>query len=65
MVSLTIYNLLGQEVVTLKKEWQEPGHYSVNWNCHDDHKTVVSSGVYFYSLETAAFQKTKKMILLK
>ena len=65
MVRLTIYNLLGQEVTTMVKHWQNAGRYSIIWNSQDNHKTVVSSGVYFYHLETSGFRKTKKMMLIK
>jgi len=64
-VQLTIYNLLGQEVTSLIKSWQEPGHYSITWNSQNDHKVMVSSGMYFYYLETQEFKQIKKMILLK
>ena len=64
-VKLTIYNLLGQEVISLIKSWQEPGHYNIIWNSQDEHKVMVSSGIYFYYLETQEFRQIKKMILLK
>ena len=65
MVSLKIYNLLGQEVVCLKDEMQNPGHYSLIWNSYDNQNNPLSSGIYIYILETQEFRKIKKMILLK
>jgi hypothetical protein len=65
MVSLKIYNLLGQEVVCLKDEMQNPGHYSLIWNGHNNQNNPLSSGIYIYILETQEFKKIKKMILLK
>jgi len=50
MVSLRIYNVLGQEVVTLVTKVHSPGEYSVDWNGFDDRGNEVPSGVYFYQL---------------
>ena len=62
----SIYKLLGvREVASLIKSWQEPGHYNITWNSQDDHKVMVSSGIYFYYLEAQEFKQIKKMILLK
>ena len=65
MVSLKVYNLLGQEVVCLKDEIQSPGHYSLIWNGHNNQNNPLSSGIYFYILETREFKQIKKMLLLK
>jgi hypothetical protein len=59
-VSLTIYNILGQEVANLVNEEQKAGTYSVNFNA-----SRLSSGVYFYKLQAGSFTSTKKMMLLK
>ena len=70
-VSLRIYNLLGQEVITLLDEQRPAGYFAVEWNGKATFGTTVSSGIYFYRLEAAAidgageFAKLKKMILLK
>ncbi len=59
-VKLTIYNLIGKEIVTLINEELNPGIYKTNWNAEN-----YPSGVYFYKLETENFSLSKKMILLK
>ncbi|MCH9007152.1 T9SS type A sorting domain-containing protein, partial [candidate division KSB1 bacterium] len=59
-VTLTIYNLIGKEVQTLVQEFQPSGSYSVNFNA-----AHLSSGVYFYRLETGGLVQTNKMILLQ
>jgi hypothetical protein len=60
-VDLSIYNILGQKVVTLVSEKKPAGRYRVEWDA-----TGFSAGIYFYRLETdKAFTKTKKLILLK
>ncbi|MFQ6003311.1 MAG: T9SS type A sorting domain-containing protein, partial [Candidatus Zixiibacteriota bacterium] len=64
-VNVTIYNILGQKVKTLVNEHQEAGHKWVNWDGKDDGGKEVASGIYFYKIKTAEFEKTKKMVLLK
>ena len=65
LVTLKIYNLLGQEVVTLVNEVKEPGHYTVSWDGRDRLGNEVSSGVYFYRLATGEFTTTRRMVLMK
>jgi hypothetical protein len=59
-VNLTVYNVLGQTVVTLVDGQQEAGHHTVEWEASNN-----SSGVYFYRLTTAQNTETRKMLLLK
>lgn len=65
LVSLTIYNILGSEVVSLVNEEQERGKYEVRWNGTDAEGNDVSSGIYFYTLTAAGKQLTLKMMLLR
>jgi hypothetical protein len=60
LVSLKIFNLLGQEVATLVNEQMKPGSFSYNFNA-----SRLSSGIYFYSINAGNFILTKKMLLLK
>ena len=60
IVSLKIYNILGQEVKTLVSENKAPGNYNVRFNASE-----LSSGVYFYSLRAGNYYQVKKMMLLK
>ena len=61
VVSLKIYNLVGQEVAELVSERLTPGTYEYQWNA-----SGFASGVYFYRLETnTGFIQTKKLVLLK
>lgn len=64
-VSLTIYNLLGQQVRHLVNEPQAAGNYQVSWNGQDALGRSVASGIYFYHLKADKFSQTKMMILLK
>ncbi len=60
-VELSIFNTLGQKVVTLVNESQPAGAYMVNWDAGN-----MASGVYIYSLMTnSGSVKTRKMILIK
>ena len=59
-VRIAVYNLLGQEIVTLTDENQSAGNHSVLWDAAD-----APTGVYFYRLETAEFTATRKMLLAK
>ncbi len=60
LVTLKVYNLLGQEVATLINEVKEPGEYNAQWDANG-----FSSGVYFYRLQTDAFSEIKKMVLVR
>lgn len=66
VVSLVIYNTLGQKVATLieGKEYNA-GNYNFTWNGKDISGRSLSSGIYFYQLNTKDFSVTKKMMLLK
>ena len=64
-VTLTIYDILGREVITLINQQLIPGYYSLNWNGQDMFGISVSAGVYFYQIQAREFVKTRKMILLK
>ena len=59
-VSLVVYNLLGQEVMTLVNEIKSAGNYKVSFDASE-----FTAGVYFYRLKAGSFDQTKKMILLK
>ena len=64
MVSLKVYNVLGLEVATLVKAYQEANSYSVQFNSNEG-GLDLSSGVYFYRLEAGSFVSTKRLILMK
>ena len=65
-IQLVVYNLLGQEVVTLVNEVQQAGQYTVTWNARNAQGQSVSSGVYLYRLiSSTGFTQTKRMTLLK
>ncbi len=59
-VTLKIYNLLGNELLTIIDDFKPAGAYSVNVVM-----TGFASGVYFYKFEAGNYAITKKMILSK
>lgn len=59
-VNLVIYDAVGRLVKTIVNEFKPAGYYSVYFNGAD-----LSSGVYFYRLETTGFTEAKKLMLLK
>jgi hypothetical protein len=59
-VSLKIYDILGEEVATLKNEILTSGRYTVEWDA-----SKYASGVYFYKIKAGNFTEAKKMLLLK
>lgn len=62
---LAIYNVLGQEVVTLVDRHQAAGAHEIVWNGTDAGGRAVSSGLYFYRLQAGQFSETRKMVLLR
>ena len=64
-VELKIYNIKGELVKTIVNERKRSGHYEVIWNGRDDNNMPISSGIYFYKMETDNFSEVKKAILLK
>jgi hypothetical protein len=59
-VTLKVFNILGKEVATLVKENLKAGTYEVKFDGGN-----LSSGIYFYKLETQSYKETKKMVLIK
>lgn len=60
LVQLSVYNLLGQEVISLVNEYKEAGSYTINMDA-----SSLTSGAYFYKLTTPMYTQTKKMLLTK
>jgi arabinogalactan endo-1,4-beta-galactosidase len=59
-VILRIYDVLGNEIVTLINEEKPAGSYEIEFNASN-----LPSGVYFYQLRAGVFVKMKKMVLLE
>jgi len=57
---LKIFDITGREIQTLINKQLEPGVYEINFDASN-----LTSGIYYYRLETDAYSQTRKMILLK
>ena len=64
-VVLKIYNIFGQEVRTLVNERQAAGVNSVIWDGKDQSGKEVSSGIYFYGLQTGESILSRKMSFVR
>lgn len=64
-VSLDVYSVLGQHIITLEKGDLSRGYYEYQWDGKDINGKLVSSGVYLLTLRTQNFVQTKKMLFLK
>jgi photosystem II stability/assembly factor-like uncharacterized protein len=58
--TLTLYNVMGQKVKTLVNEFRNAGFYELKVDLGE-----LSSGVYFYTLNSGGLSVTKKMIIQK
>ncbi len=59
-VALSIYNILGEKVITLVNEEKNAGIYQVEWDA-----SGLSTGIYFYRIRAGQYQEIKKAILIK
>ncbi|NWG29621.1 MAG: T9SS type A sorting domain-containing protein [Ignavibacteriaceae bacterium] len=59
-VTLKVYDILGNEIVTLVNEEKPAGIYEIAF-----YATGLSSGIYFYKLSAGSFVQTRKMLLVK
>ena len=65
-VSVNVYNILGQQVVTLVNNVSQVGQFYVKWDGADKFGKMLPSGIYFIQLKTdTRIIKNKKMMFLK
>lgn len=60
IVTVKVFNILGQEVATLLNNELTSGVHKINFDA-----SMLSSGIYMYSIQAGDFLATKKMMLLK
>jgi hypothetical protein len=60
LVTLIVYDVLGNEVATLVNEEKQPGVYEVEFDASN-----LTSGIYFYVMRADNFINTKKFVLIK
>jgi arabinogalactan endo-1,4-beta-galactosidase len=59
-VLLKVYDVLGNEIITLINEYKTAGDYSIEFSGDN-----ISSGVYIYRIQTGHFIDTKKLVLIR
>ncbi len=59
-VRLTVFDILGRVVRVPVNEVKEPGNYSLEFNA-----SKLTSGIYYYRLQTGKYSETKRMILIR
>jgi flagellar hook assembly protein FlgD len=72
-VTLSIYNVLGEQIRSLESTVKQSGSYSVVWDSSDDRGNPVSSGIYIYRIDAIPvsqedqkrFIDSKKMLLMR
>jgi hypothetical protein len=64
-VTITVHNLLGQEIARLTEGEQGAGYHEVQWNGTNASGVTVGTGVYFYRIQAADFVELRKMLLVK
>lgn len=64
-IRLSIYNVLGQEVVTLVNRDFLAGRYRFHWNGLNQNGEPVKSGLYFLSFQARNYHSTQKIVFLK
>lgn len=60
LVTLKVFDVLGNEVTTLVNEEKPSGEYEVVFDA-----AGLSSGIYFYKLQVGSFTETKKLVLIR
>ena len=59
-VSIKLYDVLGNEVITLVNEQKQAGRYEMLFNASN-----IASGVYYYQISSGSFTQTRKLMLMK
>ena len=60
LVTLKVYDILGNEVATLVNEYRESGRYKIEFDANS-----LACGLYIYKLKAGSFASSKKMLLIK
>ena len=64
-VNLSIFNIKGDFVKTLKDDRQSAGYHKIQWNGTDANDNSVAGGLYLYQLNAGGYSQTKKMVLIR
>ena len=64
-VKIDVFDVLGKKIKTLVDYNHSPGNHFVEWDATNDQGVVVSSGLYFYKIQSGEYMSTNKMCFLK
>ncbi|MFQ5499211.1 MAG: C25 family cysteine peptidase [Candidatus Zixiibacteriota bacterium] len=64
-VTLTVYNVMGQQVASLVDNIMPAGRHTVKWDATTESGSHAASGVYLYRLQADQSSQVRKMILLR
>jgi len=64
-ITLSVYNLKGQRIVTLIDQFKNPGFHTVTWDGRDFKEQIVESGIYFYNLSCQESNISKKLLIIR
>ncbi len=64
-VELSVYNMLGEKVITLVNGNQPAGSYQLEWDGRDSRGLIVSSGMYLLRINAGNYCKTNKMVFVR
>jgi len=64
-ITLKIYNILGEEIITLINMRYRPGTHKIKWDGTNNKGIKVGSGIYIYRIRSNNYILSRKMLLLK
>ena len=62
---MTVFDLVGREVVTLHDGITAAGYHEVVWNGTDAAGRAARNGMYFYQVRTPGGTVTRKLLLMR
>ncbi len=65
MVTIEMFNISGQRIITIAEESFDKGIHRVIWNGTNEQGRQVGSGIYLYRMTTTGYSETRKVILLR
>ena len=64
-VKLTVYDIVGREIAILFDGFQSAGRHEISFNLGNVKSNEITSGIYFYKLQTQRGYEIRKMIVIK
>ena len=64
-VTISVYDVMGRQVVTLVDRTLSAGMHEVQWNGRTDQAQAVSSGLYLYRIEAGPYREVRRMTLIQ